>query len=349
MKQVKEISLLTHHYAMLLPPEQTYKHLLRFSKNWASGKKYNDFSSDEESWSYQTKNEKYVSEFEHLVWICSEFIRTKGEEPFMIMTDVGEYCLRITFNDNTHINFERSSDLFANGMDEIAKQMVRMIPKEEFVPDSIKLKNTLEDNLFELCDYLRDKELSISILESMMSEFHLITRDHDELKKLNEEKIALISKSDLENMDYLDLLNIVSFVLSINTMKLASQFLDSGLFVTISRRLSDFIYEQDEHLKGSVRKWFLFNVYYDACNCSCISGYDNRPTIDLNYSKGIISFIRGRYLENISYQLDDWDQNLDFEFTKRLWNEDKITIVEGLRIEGDYHIAITIGGRNYEE
>ena len=159
MKKIKEISIKTSFVFMNYNPDY-YTDLLRISKNWISYKRENFHNGKEvENWSYKTKNDEFESKYIKLCKIVEEYYSNLG--PFNIqITDCGYYSIRITYMDDSFETYEYCSDFAFNGMQQIADQILSMIPNGEKYPDFLLHDELLDldiDKLDNIIQHLENK------------------------------------------------------------------------------------------------------------------------------------------------------------------------------------------------
>lgn len=124
---VKEISIVSK-FVFMMYNGYWYKDLLRLSEHWVSYKR-NSFSKNKvvAEWSYKTKRTNRIWES-----ITKEAIDVfQRDKPWMFMTDVGSFNIRVTFKNNEHWDLELSSNFAANELERLARMIKQMIPSEE--------------------------------------------------------------------------------------------------------------------------------------------------------------------------------------------------------------------------
>ena len=139
-ENVKEISLVTN-YVFFGYDKNAYTDLLRVSNGWISYKRTNFHTKkDAYSWSYKTTSSDFKNKFDQLIGTFYHEYHAP-HEAFHI-TDCGSFNVRVTFKDNTHIDFSREGNFHMNGLNNQARAFMELIPVGEPYPDF------LDDNSF---------------------------------------------------------------------------------------------------------------------------------------------------------------------------------------------------------
>ena len=142
-KDVKEISLATK-YVFMVYDENAYTDLLRVSNGWVSYKRTNFHTKKEMcSWSYQSTSNALKGKFEDLTDAFYHEYHCPHEE--ICATDHGSFNVRVTFKDDTYVDFHRMGDFHMVGLDNQAKAFLALIPNGEPYPDLLDM-NEYEEN-----------------------------------------------------------------------------------------------------------------------------------------------------------------------------------------------------------
>ena len=144
-KDVKEISLVTH-YVFYGYDENAYTDLLRVSNGWVSYKRTNFHTKKEVcSWSYKSSSWDLKSKFEQL--IDTFYHEYHAPHEAVHITDCGSFNVRVTFKDDTYVDFSRDGNFYMNGLDNQARAFMRLIPVGEPYPDFLNENSFVKEEL----------------------------------------------------------------------------------------------------------------------------------------------------------------------------------------------------------